>query len=439
MSLRKTIGDAVRGAARGALQALSQIDPPAPLPTDAPAPGRSQVRRYPWEDRYRRVAHPGHGLTPQKIVQIFAAAEMGYPAAQCDLFDDVLERDPHLRSQCEQRIGSVAGKDWIIQAGGPTPEDHRAADLLQARISNGLNFGEMIAHQLRAPAYGYAASEIDWDIVDGVIAPVWFSNEQARRFRFGHRDEPRILTTQNRIDGEPLDAGRWFFTRALGDSAVRAGYMRSVTIYSYFKSLSLRDLIVFLERFGLPTAYGRYREGAPDEEKDELLEMVKMLGKDGAAVFSTASEIMIQETRGGTSDGAHQAVIRLMDDQSTKLITGSVLMADGADGGSYAQSRVQQGVRFDITLADAKALGDRFQQDVGRPFVAYNGLKAAPPRLMVHCMRDVDPMTRLQVFQGAQKLGLPISSDQVRKEHQIKAPLNDGDALHAASNGSSTT
>jgi len=102
-----------------------------------------------------------------------------------------------------------------------------------------------------------------------------------------------------------------------------------------------------------------------------------------------------------------------MDTQITKLITGSVLMADGGDGGSYAQSKVQQGVRFQITLADALRLSRSFEQAVGVPFVRYNGLEARAPRLKIHVVRDVDPATRMDLYcRGVNELGLDIDSEQ---------------------------
>lgn len=418
-------------AMHGAADRLSQLDPPAPLPSEAPPRGSGQARRYPWEDRYARTNHPGFALTPKRIVEIFQAAEAGFPAEQCDLFDDMIERNAQLRSQHEQRIGAVAGKGWIIEAGGPRPQDIKAAELLQQSIINSENFGEMVAHQLRAQAYGHMGSEIEWDLVNGVIAPVWFTNERARRFRFGPRDEARLLTAQNRTEGEPLEPGRWIFSRAHGECVARAGYMRSVVILSYFKNLSLRDWVVWIERFGLPNVYGKYREGALDPEKDELLAMVKMLGKDGNAIFSDACEIIIDQTKGGDANGAHAAMMNHMDAEITKLITGSVLMADGADGGSYAQARAQQGVRFDITVADEKAFGDRTQEDIGRPFVAFNGLNAAPPRVKVHVVMDADPATRAETIVKLSAAGMPVSKAQIRQEFQLKAPLNDEDRLEA--------
>jgi phage gp29-like protein len=418
-------------AMQGAATVLAGLDTPAPLPATAPTPSSSQVARYPWVDRYARQAHPGFGLTPKRIVDIFLAAEAGFPAEQCDLFDDVIERNAQLRSQVQQRIGAVAGKGWIIEAGGRRPQDIKAAELLEQSIVNAPNFGDMVAHQLRAQAYGFMGSEIQWDLVNGVIAPVWFANERARRFRFDARDQPRLLTEQNRTDGEPLDPGRWIFSRAEGECIARSGFMRSVVILSYFKSLSLRDWVVWIERFGLPDVWGKYREGAKDDEKDELLEMVKMLGKDGSAIFSDACEIVIDQAKGGAADGPHASLMDRMDAEITKLITGSVLMADGADGGSFAQANAQKGVRFDIIVADEKAFGDRTQMDIGKPFVAFNGLNAAPPRVKVHVVMDSDPATRATTMVALAGAGMDVSKAQIRQEFQLKPPLNDDDRLEA--------
>lgn len=406
-------------ALRGAADRLSQLDPPPPVPA-RPGAG-SQGRRVPIYDRWHRVNHPGHGLTPRRIVEIFAQAERGFPIDQCDLFDDIIERDLHLRSQFEQRIGAVAGSDWVLVPGGDSAADAFAARALEERLRQVPNIGETFVHQLKAPAYGWAGSELVWGMVDSVIAPTWFVNVPARRFRFDPRDVPMVLTDRNWITGEPLEAGRWWLSRRAHAQTVRSGYMRTAVLAAYFKSLSLRDWIVWIERFGLPTVYGLYDENAADDEKDALLEAVKMLGKDGSAIFSRLSEIKIEHASGGNAEGPHAALMSAMDHAMTKLITGAPLMADGADGGSYAQSKVQQGVRFDITREDAHQLALSFEQQVGVPFVRFNGLDARAPRLKIHIVKDVDPAARMDVFvRGVNELGLEIDQEQVFQEFALK-------------------
>jgi hypothetical protein len=87
---------------------------------------------YPWYDRW--ASHPGQGLTLGRLFDIYWQAEWGYPAEQCDMFEDIVERDGHLRSNIENRIDAVAGKEWIVQAGGDAPADHKAAELLEQAL-----------------------------------------------------------------------------------------------------------------------------------------------------------------------------------------------------------------------------------------------------------------------------------------------------------------
>lgn len=418
-------------ALRGAADRLSQIDPPEPTPA-RPASG-SQARRVPIYDRWHRVNHPGHGINPRRIVEIFKQAELGFPIDQCDLFEDMIERDPHLRSQHEQRMDAVVGNEWALLPGGDSEADRYAAVALEERLREPtLNLHDTEEHQLKANGFGWSGSEIQWDMVRGLLAPAWFSNLPPRRFRFDERDRPFVITDKNWIHGEPLEPGRWWMTCRSHSQIARSGYMRTATVPSYFKNLSLRDWIIFAERFGLPFVYGVYDEGVPDDDKDALLEMVKMLGKDGSAIFSRAQEIKIEHAQGGNADGVHAAIIATMDTQITKLITGSVLMADGGDGGSYAQSKVQQGVRFQIALADAMRLSRSFETCIAAPFVRFNGLDARAPRLKIHLVRDVDPATRMDLYcRAVNELKLEIDSEQPYQDFQFK-PAPAGRAIPGA-------
>ena len=65
---------------------------PGALPLGAP---RGRAAREVQLDRW--VDHPGFGLSPQRLVQIFRSAEAGLPREQADLFDDLVESDAHLR------------------------------------------------------------------------------------------------------------------------------------------------------------------------------------------------------------------------------------------------------------------------------------------------------------------------------------------------------
>jgi len=149
----------------GGTSARLGLEPPASVPSTPPE--RSDARSVPLFDRW--AVHEGRGLTPKRIVSLYADAEAGFPAGQCDLFEDVIERDAHLRSQLEGRLLAVAGKPLVVQAGGDGAEDVRAAQLFVDALAGVPNLRAMVAHQLKALWYGYAATEIDWGYRDGVV------------------------------------------------------------------------------------------------------------------------------------------------------------------------------------------------------------------------------------------------------------------------------
>lgn len=401
--------------------ANAPLEPPRPLPNEPEA--RVSAVTFSLVDRWAN--HPGQGLTTRSIVRIFEEAERGFPAEQCDLFEDLLERDAHLRSQVEGRIEAVSGKGWIVQAGGDRPSDVRAATQLEEAMRAVPNFAEMLVHQLTANFYGFAATEIVWEHRDGLTVPVWFVNAPHRRFLFNDRDEPRLITdTKNLAAGAELEPGKWIFSRRAARQTTRSGLMRTAAWWSLFKHMSVRDWMIFSARFGLPYATGKYKTNATPEDKKVLKTAVLSLGRDGAAIMSENTEIEILEiTRQGGAADVHGALTELCNREISKLVSGATLTSESGGPGSFALGRVHADRSFDLTMGDAERLAQRFEVDVGAPFVHFNGLPGRPPRLKIHVIREMDPKTRAEVMAKlANEVGLELDEDQVRQEFQLKKP-----------------
>jgi phage gp29-like protein len=385
----------------------------------------SNVRSADIPDFYERHrSHPGHGLTPKRIHRIFREAEAGFPELQCDLFEDVLEQDAHLRSLFDTRLEAVAGKEWIIQAGGDRPEDIRAAELLETALKGTLDLNAIVEHQLTAVAYGWAASEVIWGKVGDVFAPVHLVNVPHWRFNFGERDEALLRVTDRMHDGIPIAEDGWWFTRRRHRLTVRAGLMRTAIWWSLFKRMAIRDWVSFAERYGLPLAIGKYQTGMPEAEKEALKAAVEMIGRDGYATFNEGCSIEFAKADGGGSGEVHPTLVDLCNAELSKLITGATLTSgEGTSTGSYALGRVHQTVSFDRVVSDALKLGYSFAQQIGRPFLEWNGLEAAPPRLRVNVVPEMDAQQRMALYSSARnELGLELDEDQVRTDFQIKPP-----------------
>lgn len=401
----------------------------APEPIPDKAPNREQVRPTGGAVRqlFADADHPGNFLTPRRIKAIFEQAEDGDPSAQCDLFEDVVERDAHLRSLLESRIQAVAGKQWIVLPGGTAPADRMVAEKLHDALRAVPNFLELLFHQLKAVWHGWSASETRWQLVGEVWAPTWFLNVPHRRFLFDRDDTIRLRTETEPHKGEVLQPGAWMVSRRPGRQTVRLGLLRSAVYFSYFKLLAMRDWAVFCERFGLPYVVGKYRDTTSQEGRKVLRQTIAAIGREGGALLEQDAEIeFLAHTVGGKSTDVQGALASFCDAQNSKLINGGTLASDTGNAGSYAQSRVHENRGFDLLLGDAEFLATRFELDIGVPFVRYNGFNAKPPRLKIHVVRDVDPLTRVQVIERLHAMGLPIDEEQLRQEFQLKTPANGG-------------
>jgi phage gp29-like protein len=395
---------------------------PLPLATRAPKRGIIAANIMPsgeWASQ-----HPGRGLTADVIRTAFDEAEVGYPQRQCDIFDDILERDAHLRSLVDSRLGSVAGKGWILQAGGEDPADAEAAQKLELALRRLPQIGQTWEHLLSATLYGYAAVEIAWDYVDGVVVPVWLANVPHRRFIFTREtDEPRLTTESEWLEGQPLERGKWIFATMRHRRTARGGLLRAATWFSWLKSLSMRDWRIFSARFGIPFVLAKHDPNADEETIDRARESVLRFGLDGGMVSTSEIDIEVKEPVSGSNSGVHPALLEMCNRENSKLIQGATLTSgEGTSAGSYALGRVHENASFNFTLADSERLTGWFHE-LSLAFIHYNSLKARPPRLKVRVVREVEPYQRMQIADIAKnQLGLSLDEDQIREENDFKRP-----------------
>ena len=400
------------------------------------APPKSMITAKPdWATAaWNRQDHPGYGLKAQTLLASYRQAEYGYTWQQCDVFDDVIESDGHLRAQLEARLDAVAGKPWIVLPGGDTKADQSAAEELEGALREVPAFSDTLAHQLKANWYGYSASEIEWKYANGAIAPVYFANAPHRRMLFDYATyQPRYMTGLS-MTGIPLEPGGWWFTTRSMSSYVpaRAGLMRTAAWWALFKRMSVRDWVVFSQRFGLPYVTGEYDERASPADKEVLASAVAKLGSDGAAVFSTACKIMVHTVeKGGKSEDVHGAIVGLANSEISKLITGSTLTTETGGPGSFALGQVHADAAFELRAGDAEKISQKFELGIGAPFVKWNGMSGArAPRLKINLVRDMAPLVRAQILSIlGSNLMLPLSAQQIRTEFQLKEPSDTKDSV----------
>lgn len=404
---------------------------PSKLPRAAPT---GRVARDLPSDRW--IEHPGYGLTPQRVVSIYRLAEAGQPRQQCDLFDDLTENDGHLRNLLDQRRQAVSGKPLVIQADGADPDAMLGATVLSEAIRR-LAMVDVIDHQLTFNSYGWAATEIDWDVtrINGRdwIVPVWFANVPARRFLIDQAtDALRITTARDAVAGEALAAGKWWITRRSGVRVARAGLMRTAAWLAAWKRFATRDWVIYAERYGNPLALVKYDDSqtsaTDDESKDVAYQVAESIGNDSAAVVPSSINVEIHEAgRTGDSSGVHGGLISHCNAEMSKLVNGGTLSNDSAGsstgGASYALGEVHASRSWDNVQADAERIQESFRICVAAAFMRFNGLSGASPLLKIQVVRDLEPGQRAALADTyVNKLGGRVSLSQLGQELGFKEP-----------------
>lgn len=391
-----------------------------------PPPTRRVVAK-PFRNLDTYNSHPGAGLTAEALVGYYRTAERGVPVQQFDVFDDLIETDGHLRGLIDGRIQSVAGQDWVLKPGRANdPASTRAAADLEERLQNDLAVRDFIEHQLTAPFYGFAATNIVWNLIDGLIVPSDFVNVPHRRFASPSAEragEIWLVGGDSKMDLIPLDPGLWAVSRYRHRNPWAAGLMRTAAWWAMFKRWSVRDWQIFADMFGLPLAIGYYEEHASQTAREQLLETVKSIGEDGYAILSNLTEVVIKDTvRSGDASSVYPAIADRCENQMSKLIAGGTLTTDTGGTGSYALGAVHETRQFNLARADARRIEEMFVRDIGRPFVAWNGYgNAAPPRLKIQIAREQSLEARATTI-STLGTAMDIDEDQVREEFSLRKP-----------------
>ncbi len=401
-----------------------------------PLPDRPEGGQTPVEGD---VGHPERRLDVARLASYFQAAEMGDPTMQVQVIRGLLERDGHTRNLYDQRRYAVSGKPWVIQRGGDSPADTRAAAALADAMREVPSFAAFVEHQLTCNLHGYAGSEIDWQVSDGMVVPRRFVPVRPESFRFarphnrlGAETDELLLATRRQSSGERLAPGSWVLS--LRDRTVpiaQSGLGRTTSWYSHFKLTAFRDFVIYVRRFGIPLVLAKIGEWEDEQAKAVARKLVECYGEDGGGVIPEDIEVTTSEDRSKGRADVHGRLILLCQAENSKAVYGVTLANDnGTQGGaSYALGSTHAGIRWENIIRDAVVFQDAFEWCVSRPFVHFNGMDARPPILRIQVAQVHDPKAIVELADYfVNKLSLDIDGEQMRQMIGLRKPKAAGPA-----------
>lgn len=381
--------------------------------------------------RRTEAMHPAAGLTPTRLAQILRTSIESTPEDYLALAEDMEEREPHYASVLQTRKLQVAGLEISVEATGDDTRSIEIADFVRGVLTRD-EFQTEMFDVLDAIGKGFSCTEIIWDTSEKQWAPKRLAWRNPRWFEFDRLDGETPLYRGD-LGPEPLKPFGWIFhvSKSKSGLPIRGGLARPVAWQYLFKNFTLKDWAIFCEAYGQPLRLGKYGQGASEKDKEVLLEAVKQMGTDFAAVVPASMAIELVEAKISGTHELYEKRADWLDRQISKLVLGQTSTTD-AQKGSYAVGSVHDGVREDIERADAKAAAATIRRDLVRPLVDLNyGPQKSYPVVRIGRPDEIDVekfMTNVEKFV---RLGGRVGQAEVRDRIGLTDPAKDEELLTA--------
>ncbi|TAN61074.1 MAG: DUF935 family protein [Magnetospirillum sp.] len=273
---------------------------------------------------------------------------------------------------------------------------------------------------------GYSVGEIIWQTSASRWKPLRIEWRQPQWFEFDRADG-RTLSVKGGASGtgmpEPLKPYGYIVHvhRTKSGLPVRGGLARACSWLCLFKNFNLKAWVEFLEGFGQPVRLGKYKNGASEKEKAELLRAVRSMWKDSAAIISDGMIIEWLEASVTGNTTLQQDFADWVDRQQSKAILGQTGTTDV--GQHVGTALAHDKVKDDIERDDGRQAGVTINRDLVRPLVDLNlGPRERYPRLVIARPDAVDLKLFMDNVKTFVDLGGEVEQSVVRDKIGLPDP-----------------
>lgn len=298
------------------------------------------------------------------------------------IYDDIA-RDGHAGALIDKRIRAVISRPWEVRPASESRKDKKAAELVKAAYE-GLKFNRICSEMLDATLKGFSVGEVMWELRDGLVLPKDVLWRNQRRFCFDLKSQLRLLTRENPTDGEELP-GRKFIVHRYGSKNGPYGLGLGHRLFwpVFFKRKGITFWLIFCDKFGSPTAVGKYPAGADANEQKKLLAALRAISQDAGIIVPDGTLIELLEAARSGSIDTYEKLARYMDEQMSETYLGETMSTTAAGAGlGSTQADVHNEVRIEVAKSDDESLGETLDDTLSRWIVEYNMPGAGVPKVV---------------------------------------------------------
>lgn len=307
------------------------------------------------------------------------------------IYDD-LERDAWVYACLHKRKMAVIGRPWVIAPASPARLDRKAADLVKAQLE-ALDFDPLCYALLDAILKGRSIGEVMWIREGDTLRAERVIPLDARLFAFEESGALRLLTRADMMRGEAVPE-RKFIVHTVG---AKDGNPHGLGIGAklwwpvFFKRQGLSFWLQFLDKFGAPTAVGKY---SPGVNADELEAALARIAHDAGVALPEGASVELLQVNGGA--GSHESMVRYLDEQISAAILCEGGKGKGGGGELASAAILRNELRLELVQADSDMLTSTLNRTLIAWIVALNLPGAGLPRVQREIKQDEDLEARAQ-------------------------------------------
>jgi SPP1 gp7 family putative phage head morphogenesis protein len=354
------------------------------------------------------------------------------------LYETMRRTDLKFKSLVTTRKNGVLSREWRVVENPGDPDEARAqkaAELVRTALGELDDFRRDLRELLDAVPVGFAVSEVIWAERGGRWVPA--SLKQRRQGRFGFTGEGELRYSPTKDDWAEVPPMKFLvYSHApVNENPYGCSEAAELFWWWFFKHQFVKWWMVFGEKWGMPTAIGKYPPGANKELRDKLLRALKRIQTEYAVTIPENVEVSLLEATRAGNVNSYETFCEYSDRGMSEALTGqSLATGQGTMGtGSYAQADVHAGVKQEFVEADSCELMGVVNSQLVRWIVDLNMGPDVPAPLWVIDYESVDLAADLAIDQGLISAGVPMSKRYFYEHY--KRPEPDGEDDEVVGNG----